>query len=104
MEFGFSEEQQQVRELARKILSEQVTPESLSAYDEYCSPRFDGALWQQLADAGLTGVCAEERYGGMGFGFMEQALFIEEVGRSIAPVPAIAHCVSALLPIQRFRQ
>tara|TARA_R110001599_G_scaffold353870_1_gene601278 strand:- start:63737 stop:64870 length:1134 start_codon:yes stop_codon:yes gene_type:complete len=102
MEFGFSQEQQEVQQLARQILTDQVTPATLSAYDEYDLPRFDNDLWQRLATAGLVGVCAEERYGGMGFGFMELALFIEEIGRSIAPVPAIAHCVSALLPIQRF--
>ncbi len=102
MEFGFSQEQQEVQQLARKILSDQVTPVALSEFDEYRAPRFDSALWQQLATAGLSGVCVQQRYGGMGFGFMELALFIEEVGRSIAPVPAISHCVSALLPIQRF--
>jgi alkylation response protein AidB-like acyl-CoA dehydrogenase len=102
MEFGFSAEQQEVRQLARKILSEQVSAQSLSAYDEYQSPRFDRALWRQLVAAGLPSVALEQRYGGMGFGFMELALFIEEVGRSIAPVPAIAHSVSAALAIQRF--
>lgn len=102
MEFGFSQEQQEVQQLARKILSDQVTPAALSAYDEYQSPRLDSALWQQLATAGLIGVCTEQRYGGMGFGFMELALLIEEVGRSIAPVPAISHCVSTTLAIQRF--
>ena len=102
MEFGFSQEQQEVRELARKILSEQVSAASLAAYDEFRSPRFDTALWQQLLSAGLPAVALEQRYGGMGFGFMELALFIEEVGRSIAPLPAIAHCVAAMLPIQQF--
>jgi len=102
MEFGFSQEQQEVRQLARKILSEQVSADTLAPYDEYAAPRFDGALWQQLLSAGLPAVAMEQRYGGMGFGFMELALFIEEVGRSIAPVPVIAHCVAGMLPIQRF--
>lgn len=102
MEFGFSQEQQEVRQLARKILSEQVRAETLAAYDEYRAPRFDRALWQQLVVAGLPAVALEQRYGGLGFGFMELTLFIEEVGRSIAPIPAIAHCVAALLPIQQF--
>lgn len=102
MEFGFTQEQREVRDLARRILSEQVSAERLSAYDEFCAPRFDPVLWRQLHGAGLPGVAVAQRYGGMGFGFMELALFIEEVGRSIAPLPAIAHCVTALLPIQRF--
>lgn len=101
MEFGFSEEQQDVQVLARQILSEQVSAASLSVYDEFAEPRFDAALWQQLVEAGLTAVAIDERYGGMGFGFTELALFIEEVGRAIAPVPAVAHCLAALA-IQRF--
>ena len=102
MDFGFNQEQQEVQGLARKILSEQVNAPGLAAYDEYQAPRFDLELWQQLLAAGLPGVAVEQRYGGMGFGFTELALFIEEIGRTIAPLPAITHCVAAALPIQRF--
>ena len=102
MDFGFSDEQREVQQLARQILSEQVTPEKLAAFDEFKQERFDQQLWQQLAEAGLLGVAIEEEFGGMGFGFTELGLFIEEVGRTIAPVPVISHLVSAALPIQRF--
>ena len=102
MDFGFSEQQGEVQTLARQILSEQVTPERLAAYDEFKAERFDRDLWQQLAQAGLLGVSIEESHGGMGFGFTELAIFIEEIGRSIAPVPVIPHLVSAAAPIQRF--
>lgn len=102
MDFGFSEEQREVQNLARQILSEQVSPEKLAAFDEFKQERFDQELWQQLAEAGLLGVAIEEEFGGMGFGFTELALFVEEVGRTIAPVPVISHLVSAALPLQRF--
>jgi 3-oxocholest-4-en-26-oyl-CoA dehydrogenase beta subunit len=102
MDFGFSEEQRVVRDLARQILSEQVSAGSLRAYDEYLEPRFDPALWRALVDAGLPGLAAPSEYGGMGLGFLELALLVEEVGRSIAPVPVISHCVGGLLPLQRF--
>lgn len=102
MDFGFSEQQLEVQNLARQILSEQVSAAKLAAYDEYQQERFDAALWQQLADAGLLGVAIDEAYGGMGFGFTELALLIEEVGRCIAPLPAIPHLVSAALAIQHF--
>ena len=102
MDFGFSDEQREVQNLARQILSEQVTPEKLATFDEFKQERFDRELWQQLAEAGLLGVAIEEEFGGMGFGFTELALFIEEAGRTIAPVPVISHLVSAALPIQRF--
>lgn len=102
MNFGFSEEQRDVQNLAREILSDLVTPEKLKASDSYESERFDEALWGKLAEAGLLGVALEEAYGGMGFGFTELALFIEEVGRTIAPVPVIGNLVSAALPVQKF--
>lgn len=50
----------------------------------------------------LPAVAVAKQYGGMGLGFTELALFIEEVGRTIAPVPAIMHSVAAKMSIQRF--
>lgn len=102
MDFGISDSQQEVRALAKRILGEQVTPDKLAAYDDYQAPRFDTQLWSQVAAAGLLGVAIEETYGGMGFGFTELTLLIEECGRSIAPLPMIPHLVSAALPIQQF--
>jgi len=102
VDFGFSEEQREVQTLARRILSEQVTPEKLAAFDEFRARRFDEDLWRQLAEAGLLGVAVAEEFGGMGFGYTELALLVEEAGRSIAPVPVIPHLVSAALPVQRF--
>jgi alkylation response protein AidB-like acyl-CoA dehydrogenase len=102
MDFGFSDEQREVQALARQILGEQVTADKLAAFDEYAAPRLDRDLWGLLIEAGLPNVAVAEAYGGMGFGFMELALLMEEAGRSIAPVPLTQHCVSALLPIQRF--
>ncbi|MFT6285656.1 MAG: alkylation response protein AidB-like acyl-CoA dehydrogenase [Halieaceae bacterium] len=102
MDFGFSDNQREVKELAHRILGEQVSPESLAVYDEYQSERYDQSLWQHLLTAGLPGVAVSENHGGMGFGFTELALFIEELGRVIAPTPAIPHCVSAMLALQQF--
>lgn len=102
MDFGLSEIQEQLRGLARRILDDKVSPASLAAYDEYRAPRFDRELWQTLLEAGLPGTAVAEEYGGMGLGFMELGLFIEELGRSVAPVPVLTHCVSALLPLQKF--
>jgi alkylation response protein AidB-like acyl-CoA dehydrogenase len=102
MDFGLSEQQADVQTLARQILSEQVTAEKLARYDEFKEERFDRDLWQQLATAGLLGVAVNETHGGMGFGFTELALFVEELGRVIAPLPVIPALVSTALPIQRF--
>jgi alkylation response protein AidB-like acyl-CoA dehydrogenase len=102
MDFGLSQEQREVQELARKILGDQVSAASLAAYDEYQQVRFDSGLWQQLLSAGLPALAVSQQYGGMGFGFAELALFLEELGRAIAPVPALMHSVAAAMPIERF--
>ncbi|MEQ9396716.1 acyl-CoA dehydrogenase family protein [Haliea sp.] len=102
MDFGLSDIQEQLRGLARKILDDAVTPASLAAYDEFKVARFDRELWQTLLEAGLPAAAVAEEFGGMGLGFMELGLFVEELGRSVAPVPVLAHCVSALLPLQKF--
>ncbi|MBU0538156.1 MAG: acyl-CoA/acyl-ACP dehydrogenase [Gammaproteobacteria bacterium] len=102
MDFGFSEQQRDVQNLARQILSDNVTAEKLSQYDDYKAERFDRELWQKLADAGLMGVAIDEEFGGMGFGFFELGLLVEEAGRTIAPLPLISHLISAALPIQQF--
>lgn len=102
MDFGFSEQQRDVQNLARQILSENVSAEKLSKYDDYKAERFDRELWQKLAEAGLLGVAVSEEYGGMGFGFFELGLLVEEAGRTIAPLPLVSHLISAALPIQQF--
>ena len=102
MDFGFSAEQREVQALAQKIFADKVSPESLAAYDEFRQPRFDRNLWGTLAEAGLLGAALDEAHGGMGFGFTELALLIEEAGRHIAPLPLIPCLVSAALPLQRF--
>lgn len=102
MDFGFSDIQQQLQTLARKILDDTVSAATLARYDEYQQPRFDRDLWRTLLDAGLPGVAMAEEHGGMGLGFTELALFVEELGRSLAPVPVLTHCVAAMLPLQQF--
>lgn len=96
MNFGLSEEQKDIQTLAHQILGDQVTPEELHKYDMWKQERYSGALWSQLADAGLLGIAIPADKGGMGFGFSELALFLEECGRVLAPVPAVPSLISAL--------
>src|SRR4051812_30016282 len=52
-------------------------------------------LWQRLADAGISGIAVPEAHGGGGLGFLELATVFEEVGRTVAPVPAVPTLVTA---------
>lgn len=101
MDFGFSDEQQALREVARKILETEATPDRLREVEQG-EERIDRKLWKTLADAHLLGATLPEAYGGSGYGFFELCVLLEEVGRAVAPVPAWATLACAAAPIARF--
>ena len=94
MDFGFSEEQQDLGGLARRILEDKATVEALREA-EAGTDRFDPGLWTALADAGLLGIGLPEAAGGGGYGVIEQCLVAQEVGRTVAPVPVVTHTAAA---------
>lgn len=101
MDFSLTEEQQDIQALASQILGDQVTVDVLHQYDERGTTRFDDKLWSQLAQSGLLGITINSDLGGMGFGFNELALFIEECGRVLAPVPVVPTLLAAMA-IEKF--
>ncbi|MBV8161402.1 MAG: acyl-CoA/acyl-ACP dehydrogenase [Acidimicrobiia bacterium] len=101
MDFSFSEEQQEIQGLAAQILGDKVTHERLKEIE--ASPEwFDRDLWAELGKAGLVGIALPEDVGGGGFGVLEAALVLEEIGRTVAPVPYYATVVLGALPIAEF--
>jgi alkylation response protein AidB-like acyl-CoA dehydrogenase len=102
MDFGFDEEQQEVQALARRILEDKVTESLLRDVEARGGDRFDRDTWTALSEAGLLGIGLPEKLGGGGFGLIEQYLVLEEVGRTVAPVPVLASIVMAAMPIAAF--
>ncbi len=101
MDFSFGEEHEALRDLAREILGAEVTLDLLKqieAGDEW----FAAALWKQLAESNLLGVAVPEEHGGMGFGVLELVALLHEVGRTVAPLPALPTLVLGALPIARY--
>jgi 3-oxocholest-4-en-26-oyl-CoA dehydrogenase beta subunit len=101
MDFSLSEEQEATRDLARQILSDRMTHERLKEL-EAGGEGFDGDTWAELAKAGLLGIALPEDVGGSGLGFVALCLLLEEVGRSVAPVPVLPTVVLGALPIAQF--
>lgn len=101
MDFSLSEEQQDVQALAAQILTQEVTVDRLKAL-ESGEERFDEALWQQLGESGLLGTAIAEKHGGMGFDFETLCLLIEEVGKTVAPLPVIPVLAGAAQTLQQF--
>src|ERR1700741_2293918 len=86
MNFDFSDEQKQLRDEARKFLSEKCPPKAVRAVLDG-KAAYDRELWQGFAPMGFLGVAIPEAYGGAGAGQLELCVIAEEMGRALAPVP-----------------
>jgi acyl-CoA dehydrogenase len=94
MDFHFSDDQQELAALARRILTDKVNPGLLQEVEEG-QDRFDPDLWQALGAAGLIGIGLPEEFGGGGGGLIEQCIVLEEAGRVLAPAPLLAAFMGA---------
>ncbi len=101
MDFSLTEEQQEVQKLARQILEDLVTNERLKEV-EASDEVFDRRLWSELAKANLLGVSIDEAWGGSGMGYFTLCILLHEIGRSVAPVPALPSLVLGALPLEQF--
>jgi alkylation response protein AidB-like acyl-CoA dehydrogenase len=86
MNFDFSDDQKQMRDAARKFLTEKCPSKAVRhVLDGKAS--YDKELWKGLADMGFLGVAIPEEFGGAGAGHLELCVIAEEIGRALAPVP-----------------
>ncbi len=88
MDFHATETQKAVTELAGQILADMAGESKLDKAEEDGSFYLDDA-WAALAEAQLTGVTLPEDVGGNGWGLLELFSLLEQVGRHVAPVPAL---------------
>jgi alkylation response protein AidB-like acyl-CoA dehydrogenase len=101
MDFSYSEDQESLRALARQILETEVTQDRLKAVAA-AAEGIDRRTWNELAKAGLLGISLPEQHGGGGLGFLEASIVLEEIGRTVAPIPYLACVITAALPIAKF--
>jgi alkylation response protein AidB-like acyl-CoA dehydrogenase len=101
VDWSFREDEQAVADLARKILEDQATNERLKELEAGDAP-WDEALWQALARSNLLGAAIPESHGGSDLGFLSLCLLLQQVGRTVAPIPVFPALVLGALPIARF--
>ncbi len=95
MRFSFSDEQDQFRAVVQRFMREQCpiaqTRRLLETGQDH-----DRAVWRRACDElGFAGVHVPETCGGLGFGFEELAIVLEESGRSLACLPLFSTAVLA---------
>jgi len=94
MNFGFTEEQDLLRQAVRKFLDENGDMATVREIAE--TPEgYSKALWNQIADLGWTGLTVDEVHGGAGLGWVDLVVVLEETGRSLFPSPLLAHTIAA---------
>ncbi|MFN9506105.1 MAG: acyl-CoA dehydrogenase [Rubrivivax sp.] len=86
MNFDFSDEQNLWREQLRRFLVKE-SPLTAARRVMEQGGSHDAAVWQGLADLGVTSLMLPAECGGIGLGAMELCVVAEEAGRQLCPVP-----------------
>jgi alkylation response protein AidB-like acyl-CoA dehydrogenase len=88
MGFVLSDEEDALRETVRRWARERVPVAHLRALRDGGDPvGFSRERWRELAALGGVGLWVPERWGGVGLGWAALGLVVEELGRSLAPLP-----------------
>jgi alkylation response protein AidB-like acyl-CoA dehydrogenase len=95
MRFAFTEEQVELARVTRELLARECPPTAVrAAWDAPSSA--PPVAWKALADAGIVGMTAPERFGGAGANELDLALVLEEAGRAALPAPLVDHVAVAI--------
>ncbi|MGH2990956.1 MAG: acyl-CoA dehydrogenase family protein [Solirubrobacterales bacterium] len=95
MDFGFNDEQQEIKRTAREFLAARFTPEKVRELAE--SRSYDDGLWDEIRELGWPGIAIDEAHGGQGLGMVELVILCEELGYACAPVPYLSNAAAGLL-------
>jgi alkylation response protein AidB-like acyl-CoA dehydrogenase len=96
MIFSFSEEHGELRDGLRRFLTDKSPSAEVRRLMD-TDEGYDPKVWQQLAQQlGVTGLTIPEKFGGLGYGAVEQAIVLEEMGRALLCAPYLSTAVLAV--------
>ncbi|HMP56939.1 MAG TPA: acyl-CoA dehydrogenase family protein, partial [Novosphingobium sp.] len=84
LDFALGETADMIRETTRRFAADRIAPLSQRIDAEDWFPRDE--LWTAMGDLGLHGITVEEEWGGLGLGYLEHVVAVEEVSRASASV------------------
>lgn len=94
MDFGFSDEQEMLRQIAHSFLEENC-PTTVVRQMMEDDRGYDPNLWKEMADLGWLGLAFPEEYGGQGLGFVDLTVILEEMGAALLPSPFLSSILLA---------
>jgi alkylation response protein AidB-like acyl-CoA dehydrogenase len=94
MNFGFNDEQSEIKSTAKSFAASRFKPDKVRELAE--SKSYDDALWKELSELGWAGIAISEENGGQGLGMVELAILCEELGYACAPTPFLSNACAGL--------
>jgi alkylation response protein AidB-like acyl-CoA dehydrogenase len=98
VQLEFTAEQEELRSSARAVLVRECPVSLVREVVEKAATADD--LWSRMVDLDWPALTVPEEHGGIGLGFMELTVVLEEMGRVVAPGPFLA-TVSQFAPVIR---
>ena len=92
MDFGFSEEQEMLRQSVREFL-EAECPMTYVRQMMEDERGFSDDQWRKMAELGWTGLIVPEQYGGAGLNMVDMVVVLEEMGKVVFPGPFLASAI-----------
>ena len=97
---ALGETAEMIRETTRRFAADRIAPLAAMIDAEDSFPR---ELWPEMGALGLHGITVEEEWGGLGLGYLEHCVAVEEVARASASV-ALSYGVQSNLAINQIRR
>ncbi len=94
MDFSLSETQHDLIGLAKQMFDKELSLEIRKHAEQ--SETYLTGVWEALAEAGLAGITISEAHGGLGLSFLDAAVVLVEMGRSVAQVPLLQAAVAGI--------
>ena len=86
-----TEEQQLLRESAAAFVRDHSSLKRIRALRDAADPDgFSRDLWRRMAELGWLGIIVPEEHGGLGLGYADLAVVLEEFGRGLMPEPLLS--------------
>ena len=95
MEFGFTEQQQSIADLAESLFRDHGSDDHVRALAE-TGQTLDRPLWRRLAQTGLLALTLPPDGGGSSLGMLELGRVLQQQGRFLAAAPLWTHQLAAL--------
>jgi alkylation response protein AidB-like acyl-CoA dehydrogenase len=93
VQFDLSDDQRALQAAARELLDGYASPAAVRARVDD-GGGLDAKLWAAMVEQGWTGMAVPEDLGGLGLGWVELAVLLEQTGAHVAPAPFLQQAVA----------